>query len=65
MGNLLGLPLNGTLFEESTGKGYDIIAGMFFLCGVPANVETFTSLTEEQLKNIQALLCKIRTIFEA
>lgn len=64
-GKLLGLPLNGTLFKANTGKGYDIIDGMFFLYSVPANVEAFTFQAEEQLKSIQAPLCKTRNIFEA
>ncbi len=46
-GKSLGLPLNRGLRDED-GELYDIICGTFFLCGAPANSESFTSLTNEQ-----------------
>ena len=48
-GKLLGLPLNRALRDSATGAIYEIIAGTFFLCGAPLNLDTFVSLTEEQL----------------
>lgn len=46
-GKMLGLPLNRGLRDEA-GEPYDIICGTFFLCGAPANSESFTSLTSVQ-----------------
>lgn len=46
-GKLLGLPLNRALRDED-GEIYDVIAGTFFICGVPHDGEDFTSLTDEQ-----------------
>ena len=46
-GKLLGLPLNRALRDED-GAIYDVIAGTFFICGVPPDGESFTSLTDEQ-----------------
>ena len=48
-GKLLGLPPNRALFEENTGRVYDIIAGTFFLCIASVDAENFTSLTDEQI----------------
>ena len=48
-GKLLGLPLNRALYDAETGKLYDVIAGTFFLCGCPADEDSFTGLTEEQV----------------
>ncbi len=48
-GKVLGLPLNRALFDEVTGKMYDIIAGAFLICAAPLDRDNFTSLTEEQL----------------
>ena len=47
-GKLLNLPLNRTLRDEE-GEIYDIIAGVFFICGTPPDSENFTSLTDEQV----------------
>ena len=49
-GKLLGLPLNRALYHPETGELYDIIAGMFFLCGAPPDADQFTSLTDSQLE---------------
>lgn len=46
-GKMLGLPLNRGLRDEA-GELYDIICGTFFLCGAPADSESFTSLTSVQ-----------------
>lgn len=48
-GKITGLPLNRCLRDES-GEINDIIAGTFFLCGAPAESESFTSLTDEQIE---------------
>ena len=48
-GKITGLPLNRCLRDES-GEIIDIIAGTFFLCGTPADSDSFTSLTEEQIE---------------
>ena len=47
-GKLLGLPLNRALRNED-GKIYDVIAGIFFICGAPPDSESFTALTDEQV----------------
>ena len=44
-GKLLGLPLNRALRDES-GHIYDVVAGMFFLCGVPADSDCLESIPE-------------------
>lgn len=49
-GKDLGLPLNRALFDPETHGITDIIAGTFFVCGAPADSESFTSLTEEQMR---------------
>jgi len=46
----LGLPLNCALFDEVTGKMYNIIADAFLICAAPLDRNNFTRLTEEQLK---------------
>lgn len=48
-GKLMGLPLNRALFDED-GAIYDIIAGTFFVCRAPVDSESFTGLTETQIK---------------
>lgn len=48
-GKLLGLPLNRALYDPETGELYDVIAGIFFLCGAPMEGERFTSLTDQQI----------------
>lgn len=54
-GKLLGLPLNRALRDGETGSVYEIIAGTFFLCGVPAGEEEFASLTDDQAQRYQKL----------
>ncbi len=49
-GKLLGLPLNRALYHPETDELYDIIAGTFFLCGAPPDIDHFTSLTDSQLE---------------
>lgn len=44
---LLGLPYNRPLLDEH-GVPYDIVCGTFFVAGLSG--ETFTSLTEDQLR---------------
>ena len=46
-GKLLGLPHNRPLLDEH-GVPYDIVCGTFFVAGLSG--ETFTSLTEDQLR---------------
>ena len=48
-GKINGLPLNRALRDED-GKIVDVIAGTFFICGAPADSESFTSLTDEQIE---------------
>jgi len=48
-GWLLGLSANRGLRDDK-GNIYDIICGTFFLCGAPADSESFTSLTSEQIE---------------
>ena len=51
-GKLNGLPLNRALRDED-GKIYDVITGTFFLCGAPSEEESFTSLSENQLEELE------------
>ena len=51
-GKLMNLPANRGL-RDKDGQIYDIIFGTFFLCGVPADSDHFTSLTPEQIKTYQ------------
>ena len=51
-GKLDGLPLNRALRDEN-GKIYDVITGTFFLCGAPPEEESFTSLTDNQLEELE------------
>ena len=48
-GKLLGLPYNRALRTPDTNQIYDIVCGTCFLCNAPADRDTFTSLTKEQL----------------
>lgn len=48
-GKLLGLPANRGL-RDGHGELYDIICGTFFLCGAPADSDSFESLTPEQVE---------------
>ena len=47
-GRLLGMPLNRALYDLR-GEIYDIVPGNFFICGAPADSDTFISLTDEQI----------------
>ena len=51
-GKLLGLPYNRPLLDEH-GVPYDIVCGTFFVAGLSG--ETFTSLTEDQLRGYKEL----------
>ena len=51
-GKLNGLPLNRALRDED-GKIYDVITGTFFLCGAPSEEESFSSLTDNQLEELE------------
>lgn len=51
-GMLLGLAPNRGLLDES-GVLYDIICGTFFLCGAPSDSENFSSLTPEQVAELE------------
>ena len=51
-GKLNGLPLNRALRDED-GKIYDVITGTFFLCGAPSEEESITSLTKNQLEELE------------
>ena len=54
-GKLQGLPYNRALRDPETLEIYDAVAGIFFLCGAPADSEDFTSLSNEQVE-----MCKKR-----
>ena len=60
-GKLLGLPLNRTLADEE-GHVWDVVAGTFFICGIPADSDSFGSLTDEQMKKYQAQFASPETI---
>ena len=49
-GKLLGLLPNRALYDDDTGRAYDVVVGTFFICGAPTGVENFTSLTNEQVE---------------
>ena len=51
-GKLNGLDLNRALYDEN-GKIYDIVAGVFFVCGL--GDDDFISLTPEQQEKYLAL----------
>lgn len=53
-GILLGLPLNRALRDDE-GQIYDVIRGTFFLCGAPADSESFSDLTAEQINKFERL----------
>ena len=60
-GKLLGLPLNRALVDES-GRIWDVVAGTFFLCGIPSDSDGFDSLTCEQIQKYQKLFAAPETI---
>lgn len=51
-GKLMNLPANRGL-RDKDGHIYDIVAGIFFLCGAPADCDHFTSLSPEQIKRYE------------
>ena len=53
-GKLMNLPANRGL-RDKDGQIYDIIFGTFFLCGVPADSDHFTSLTAEQIEQYRKM----------
>ena len=53
-GKLMGLPANRGL-RDRNGQIYDIVFGTFFLCGVPADSDHFTSLTQEQIEQYRKM----------
>ena len=48
------LPANRAL-RDKNGQIYDIVFGIFFLCGAPPDSDCFTSLTEEQAERYRKL----------
>ena len=48
-GKFMNLPANRGL-RDKNGQIYDIVCGTFFICGVPADSDYFTSLTPEQIE---------------
>ena len=54
-GKLIGLAPNRAIHEPPTGEVLDIIAGTFFVCGCPADSDSFVSLTDEQMQRYHAL----------
>ena len=53
-GKLMDLPPNRGL-RNKDGQIYDIVFGTFFLCGVPADGNHFTSLTPEQIEQYRKM----------
>lgn len=53
-GWLLGLSANRGLRNDD-GDIYDIVCGTFFLCGAPADSDSFDSLTPEQIERFKML----------
>lgn len=51
-GLFLGLSANRGL-RDKNGKLYDIVCGTFFLCGAPADAESFTSLSPEEIERFE------------
>ena len=51
-GKLMNLPANRGLRDDD-GQIYDIVSGVFFLCGAPADRDHFTSLTPEQIERYE------------
>lgn len=48
-GKMINLPMNRGLRDKG-GQIYDIVSGTFFLCGIPADSDHFTSLTQKQIE---------------
>ncbi len=51
-GKFLDLAANRGLRDDA-GQIYDIVFGTFFLCGAPADSDSFTSLTPEQIERYE------------
>ena len=51
-GKLMNLPANRRL-RDKDGQIYDIVCGTFFLCGAPADSDSFFSLTPEQIEQYE------------
>ena len=60
-GKLLGLPLNRALVDED-GQVWDVVAGTFFLCGVPSDSDSFGSLSVPQLEKYRTQFACPETI---
>lgn len=48
-GKLLGLAGNRAL-KDQKGNVYDVVCGTFFLCGAPAESDSFESLSSQQVQ---------------
>ena len=48
-GKLLGLAGNRAL-KDQEGNVYDVVCGTFFLCGAPAESDSFESLSSQQVQ---------------
>ena len=64
-GKLLNLPYNRALRTPDTNQIYDIVCGTFFLCNAPAESDTFTSLTKEQLERYKEYFRKPELFLKA
>ena len=53
-GKLLGLPLNRAL-RDKEGRIYDVVAGTFFLCGVPSDSDRLESMPEGVVERYQKM----------
>ena len=53
-GKLLGLPFNRVLRDEDS-NAYDIVCGIFFICGAPQGSDHFDSLTDEQVEKYREM----------
>ena len=53
-GKLMNLPANRGL-RDKDGQIYDIVCGTFFLCGISADSDHFTSLTPEHINRYEKL----------
>ena len=53
-GKLLGLPLNRAL-RDKEGRIYDVVAGTFFLCGVPSDSDRLESMPEGLVERYQKM----------
>lgn len=63
-GKLLGLPFNRVLVDKDSGHVWDVVAGTFFLCGVPADSDSFGSLSVSQLEKYRTIFACPETILQ-